>query len=155
MLIRKAKAADAEGLARLYLQFWKAHRGTDPLLKLVEAPTLTNQKEQAKKDIARKGTHLFVSEEDGRIIGFIELLIKNNAPLFSVRRYGYLNSCVVDEKHRRKVIARKLTEHGLDFLKTRGITHVKTNVYYSNRTALRTWERLGFQGISKNMMKDL
>jgi ribosomal protein S18 acetylase RimI-like enzyme len=155
MLIRKAKPADAEGLARLYLQFWKAHRDADPLLKLAERPTLKNQKEQARKDIARKGTHLFVSVEDGRILGYIELLIKNNDPLFRVRRYGYLNSCVVDEKHRRKGIAQKLTEHGLDSLKARGIRHVKTNVYRSNRAALRTWVKLGFKEISKHMTKKL
>ncbi len=155
MRIRKARLSDAEDLARLYLQFWEVHGDVDPLLKLARKPILKREAEQARKDIRKKGTHIFVAVEEGHAIGFIELLIKKNHPVFSIKKYGYLNSCVVDKRYRRKGVAQKLVRYGIAFLKKKGARHMKTNVYASNKAALKAWEKVGFKEISKIMLKRL
>lgn len=153
MQIRKAILSDAQALAKLYLQFWEPHAGCDPLLELVKPPSLDLQIKQAKKDIRARNTHIFVADKTGKIVGFIELLIKKNDPIFKVRKYGYVNSCVVDKKHRGSGIARKLLLFGLDFFRQKELTFSKLNVYCTNAAAIRTWEKLGFKEISMNMLR--
>jgi ribosomal protein S18 acetylase RimI-like enzyme len=155
MIIRKAERSDAPGIARLYMQFWKAHRGCDPLLALKRKPALAHETRQAKKDMRKRGTYVFVAEEKGRVKGFMELLIKRNDPVFSIRNYGYLNSCVVDARCRKRGIARQLTRHALGFLKGKRIGYVKTNVYLSNKGAAAVWRRLGFREISEMMIRKI
>jgi ribosomal protein S18 acetylase RimI-like enzyme len=153
--IRKAKLSDAPGLARLYLLFWEAHKRCDPLLKTKNKITLKSEIESAKKDIRKRNTHIFVAESGGKIIGFIEFLIKKNEGIFHVQEYGYLNSAVTDKSYRKKGVARALTQEAFNMLKKKKIKYVKTNAYEKNIPAVKAWQKLGFKRQSLNMIKKL
>jgi ribosomal protein S18 acetylase RimI-like enzyme len=153
--IRKAKMSDAEDLAKLYFQFWEPHRNVDPLLEFSKKLTFKNQVEFAKKDIKKKGTYVFVVERCGQIIGFIEFFIKNNDKCFKIKKYGYLNSATTHEDYRGLGVAKALTKECLKFLKKKGITHIRTNVYNTNKIAMKTWTRLGFKPQSTFLIKKL
>jgi len=155
MMIRKARLSDAEGLARLYLQFWKAHRKADPLLRLRKKLSLAGEAEAAKKDLRKRNCTIFVALAQGRVVGFIDLLVKKNDPMFVVKEYGYVDSLVVDQRHRKKGIASALVLCGLSYLRGKGIRDVKLNLYCSNRIAMAVWRKLGFREISKNMIRKI
>ncbi len=153
--VRKATLCDAEAIASLYLQFWEVHGAIDPLCELAENPTLDNQLEGARKAIRRRKTHIFVGveKETNEVIGYIEFLIKKNESCFKTKEYGYLDACVTDKKHRRKGVAQKLTKAALNFLKNRGITYIKTNVYNINEPGRKVLQKLGFEDLSTLMIK--
>jgi len=156
--VRKAKLSDADSLAKLYLQFWEPHKGCDPLIALKKELSHKNQVAFAIKDIKKSGTHILVAidgENDSKVVGFIEVLIKKNDACFKISRYGYINACVTDKDERGKGIARKLTEHAFTFLKSKGIKFVRLNVYHINPTAISVWQKLGFKPQSMNMFKEL
>ncbi len=154
-MIRKARPSDAEGLAKLYLQFWEAHRKSDPLLRLRKKPSLAGEAKAAKKDLRKRNCTIFVALEQGNVVGFIDLLVKKNDQMFVVKEYGYVDSLVVDREHRKKGIASALVRYGMSYLKGKGIGDVKLNLYCSNRAAMAVWRRLGFREISKNMIRKI
>jgi len=155
MRIRKAIMKDKEGLAKLYLQFWEAHPNIDPLISIKKKPTLKNQIKAAAKDIKKKDEHYLIADDHGRVAGFIELHIKKNHKMFKVSRFGYINSLVVDKKYRKKGIARLLLKEGLKFFKARKMKYVRTNIYFSNKAAIKVWPKMGFRKESMFMLKKI
>lgn len=153
--IRKAKIEDAGHLARLYLQFWELHRKIDPLLEFNKKITLKSEIKSAKKNIKKRGNYIFVACQKENIVGFIEFFIKKNEDCFQVKKYGYLNSATTHKDYRGKGIAKKLTNVTLKFLKKKGITYVRTNVYNVNKVAMKTWMKLGFRPQSTFLIKKI
>jgi ribosomal protein S18 acetylase RimI-like enzyme len=153
--IRRAKASDAEQLAKLYLQFWVPHKKVDPLLEFEKKSTLKKQIEFAKKDVNKKGNYIFVAEQDEKLIGFIEFFIKKNCACFKIKKYGYLNAITTHKGYRGKGVARALTNVALKFFKSKGIKYVRTNVYNSNDVAMKTWTKLGFKPQSMFFIKKI
>jgi ribosomal protein S18 acetylase RimI-like enzyme len=151
--IRKAKLSDAEDLAKLYFQFWEPHKKVDPLLEFEKKLTLKNQIEFAKKDIRKRSNYIFVAEKDDMVIGFIEFFIKKNESCFKIKKYGYLNSTATHKDYRGKGVVKALTNEALKFLKNKGIKYVRTNVYNTNKVAMKTWTKLGFKPQSTFLIK--
>lgn len=155
MKIRKAKISDAKDLASLYTQFWAAHKTVDPLIRLSSKDQEKEDLRYAKSSLKKKDTFVFIALEGSKIIGYIELFIAKNEPYYKVKKYGYLDTAVVDKKHRGKGVTRLLTDSAFNFLKKNGIDYIKTNVYNANDVALKVWERLGFEQLSVNMIKKI
>ena len=88
-----------------------------------------------------------------KVIGFIEFFIKKNDKVFKIKEYGYLNSATILKKYRRRGIAKKLYLVAAKFLKDSGIKYIKTNVYTSNKLALKAWQKIGFKTQSSIMIK--
>ena len=151
--IRNAELSDTEDLARLYLQFWKSHKKSDPLLEFKERLTLKNQITASRKDIKKRNNYIFVAVKNDEVIGFIEFFIKKNDKCFKIKQYGYLNSAVTLNGYRKGGIARKLYLTAAKFLKLKGIKYIKTNVYKSNKVALKAWKKIGFETQSYMMIK--
>ena len=153
--IRKARQSDAKEIARLYLQFWDSHKKIDPLLEFKELLTLENQITAAKKDLKKKNNCIFVAVNNSRVIGFIEFFIKKNAKVFGISQYGYLNSAVTDKSFRKLGVVKQLYSAAAIFLKRKGINYVKTNVYLSNKSAVKVWKRIGFMPQSYTLIKKI
>lgn len=155
MLIRKARSKDVKGIAKLYLQFWKAHPGVDPLITPRKKPTMKGETKAAAKDIRKRNEYYFVADDNGNIAGYIELCIKKNHKIFKVRKYGYINSIVVDRKYRGKGIARMLVNHSARFFRQKKLKYLRLNVYFSNKAAQKVWSKIGFRNESMFMLKKI
>lgn len=153
MIIRKPIQKDKAGLAKLYVQFWQAHPNKDPLIAIKKRPTPKNQIRAAERDLRNRNIHLFIAEDKGKVAGFIELLIKKNHKIFKVKRFGYINSLVIDKRYRKKGICRLLVKKAMGFFRQKKIRYVRTNVYFSNRTAIKTWPKMKFKPESMFMIK--
>lgn len=155
MHVRKAKPNDAEGIAKLYLQFWEVHKGVDPVIRLKKKPTIETEAEFAKQIIRKKSSIVLVAETEEQIIGMAEVKIQKNDECFRVKKYAWLNACVVDKNHRRKGVAKKLTEEAIRETKKKNIKYMKIKTYNDNKTALEAWKRLGFEEISTELFKEI
>jgi ribosomal protein S18 acetylase RimI-like enzyme len=153
--IRKARLEDAEQIGKLFLEFWMPHKKVDPLIEMKRKIALKNEIKSARKEVRKRNCHYLVAEKDGKVIGYIEALIKKNEDCFKIRKYGYLNSAAVLKRYRGKGVAKVLTKEILKFLKTKKINYVKCNVYNTNKTALKVWEKVGFKPQSTMMIKKI
>ena len=155
MEIRKAKLSDAKGLAKLFLLFWDSHKGVNPLLELRKKPTLESETKEAKKYIRKGKPEIFVAVDDDSVIGFIEVSIKKNEPVFKVKKSGYIESLVVDKKCRRAHVGSSLLAYVKALLKKRGVGYITVTVYPSNRLAVEFWKKTGFKDISKIVISEI
>ncbi len=154
MIIRKAKLSDAEGMARLYMQFWEVHKGLDPLIEPAFKPDLKNNLKWAEKDVRSRKNITFVAVVDGKVVGYMELLVKKNEHYFKIKKYGYVNAVVVDRKYRRKGIARALIKEGLKIFRSKGLKYVQLSAYVKYRVP-KIWERMGFKTTSEMMIRKI
>jgi ribosomal protein S18 acetylase RimI-like enzyme len=81
----------------------------------------------------------YVWEEDGAIIGVANIFRQGSTPR------GYIANVAVLPEHRRKGIARKLTEACVDHARKRGDKTVTLDVIAENLPALQLYEKLGFE----------
>lgn len=83
----------------------------------------------------------FVWEEENRIIGNLSLIPQ----LFQHQWYYLIANVAVHPDHRNKGIARALTEHALEHIKALGSGSAWLLVRVDNPTALRLYQKIGFQ----------
>lgn len=88
----------------------------------------------------------FVWEEENRIIGNVTV-----TPDESRRGHWLVSNVAVDDKYRRRGIARELMAAATDEARTRGATWLVLNVRPQNEAAITLYERLGFNKIDTEM----
>jgi GNAT superfamily N-acetyltransferase len=155
MIIRKAKKGDEEQLARLYLQFWEVHENKNPLHQLYYKINYKNCLKDMKETIQDKDYSLYVAEKEGEIWGCVLIIIKKQSKYLKIKKYGYVEECFVDKKHRRKGVATKLVNYALDCFKKKGCKYAQIAVEIDLPIAKKAWESLGFKPETIELVKRL
>lgn len=154
--VRKAKQADAEDLAKLFIEFWKVHQPMDPLMKVEkEFLALERQIKEIKKGLKKKNTYFFVAVKDNKVIGFVSFMIQKSEDYFQIKKYGYSDAAVIARQYRGKGVFPKIVKAGLEFLKSKGIKYISIDVYNQNKRALDAWQNLGFKPICTFLIKKI
>ncbi len=84
----------------------------------------------------------WVAESDGRVIGWLDF--KKFLPRCAYRGTAEI-SVYVDEKFRRRGVARRLLEEAISRAPSLGITAIVGLIFGHNEPSLKLFERLGFQ----------
>ena len=95
-------------------------------------------------------THVIVARVSDKLLGFHWLSITSEDS-----KLGRIESLWVDEKYRNKGIAKRLKEHGEVWLKEKGVTRVKTAVFYVNKRMIDINLKAGFTPGQVEMTKKL
>jgi L-amino acid N-acyltransferase YncA len=85
---------------------------------------------------------LWVAESDGRIVGWLDF--KKFLPRCAYRGTAEI-SVYVDEKFRRRGVARRLLEEAIARAPSLGISAVVGLIFAHNEPSLKLFERLGFE----------
>lgn len=159
MIIRKAKPQDIERISELANQFLNQ---INSYSKLTEIEKLS--KSQKKKDIEGwrkslkkpdKNFFTFVAEENGKILAYLELIIKPNAPkqYFKIKEYGWIEFILVDEKLRKHGIGQKMFDFAIKFFKKHKIDYVRISFFLKNKLGEHFWTKNKFKAESFEMMR--
>jgi ribosomal protein S18 acetylase RimI-like enzyme len=95
---------------------------------------------------------LFIGEVDGERIGWLWLTLPGTKLHPDT---AWVHNVTVDETHRGKGYGRGLMLAAEQELVRRGVTTLGLNVFGSNATAIRLYERLGYEVVSQQMSKAL
>ncbi len=100
---------------------------------------------------------VFKAVENDKIVGYLILRIDNYTPaeMFVNPKRGCIESLCVDEKHRRRGIARLLIKEAEVRLKKIGIKKLTLEVYFSNSAAISLYNKIGFYDLQKSIVKDI
>jgi ribosomal protein S18 acetylase RimI-like enzyme len=98
---------------------------------------------------------ILVAEHEEKIIGFIKFITLENRPLESDIKCSLLSLMYVVPEFRRKRIASELMNRVFEYVKSKGVTHVRLNVLTSNIPAMNLYKKMGFQDYSIIMRKKL
>ena len=98
---------------------------------------------------------ILVAEHEEKIIGFIKFITLENRPLESDIKCSLLSLMYVVPEFRRKRIASELMNRVFEYVKSKGVTHVRLNVLTLNIPAMNLYKKMGFQDYSIIMRKKL
>ena len=87
---------------------------------------------------------LIVAEVDGRVVGSAELVIADNLSHRGLP-WAVMENVIVEEKMRRKGIARAMVNHLVDLAKERGCYKIGLSSNKERKAAHRMYESLGFK----------
>ena len=104
-----------------------------------------------------KAVALWVAEAEGRLLGFVYVLVKDplKIPVMAPRRYAVVDSVCVTAEARRQGIGRRLMEHADAWAVAQGATSVELSVYEFNDPALALYRDLGYETLSRKLSKPL
>lgn len=88
---------------------------------------------------------VFVATSNSEIVGSGYGLIKLNKNHFAHKEHGYVGFMFVKNKFRGKGISKLVLNAIFDWFKTRNIIEVRLQVYEKNPSAIKAYEKVGFE----------
>lgn len=89
---------------------------------------------------------LIVAEENNEIIASGYALIKDSEKYYyQFEKYSYLGFMYVKPEHRGKGINKVITDELISWSKSRGISEIRLEVYAQNESAIKAYEKAGFE----------
>jgi ribosomal protein S18 acetylase RimI-like enzyme len=155
-IIREATLEDERGLMAIFEQVDALHRRAVPhIFQKPDRPAWT--RELISAFIKDENTYLLVAENNGEIVGFALLFIRQAPPIpiMVPRRYAIVENLAVTEKCQRQGIGRSLMEAAENWAIDQKLNQIELNVWEFNQKAIAFYKRLGYRAKSWQMWKDL
>jgi ribosomal protein S18 acetylase RimI-like enzyme len=148
MLVRTANAADAQMIAQIHVETWRAaYRGqiSDAVL---DAQSVERRAAFWRERLTQARGSVFVAE-DGSVIGFCDLFPSRDKD--AGQAVGEIVAIYILCQHWRKGAGRALCDHALAEAQRRGYKVVTLWSLASNSSARRFYEAMGFSldGVTK------
>jgi len=160
--VRSAELRDREALCRLYHEFHEYHvRGVpDRLHSLGEPPDTCAGSELYQtltKIIQDDDAAIFVAETAQRMVGLVEVYLRTDEPnpLRVSRRYGYLQSLMVDEAFRRRGIGTRLMEAAQRWAREKGAVEMRLEMWEFKAGPLEFYAQSGYRTLRRTMVREL
>jgi len=159
MKIRKATGKDIPALLPLWRDFCFHHEMLDP----EHSQKVTNcEKEMAKmfkKQMSKTNVRIFVAEdgkgEHKELVGYIYGWIKENAPVYKIKKLGYVSNLYVRSEYRGVKVSTKLNDAMYKFFKKNKVKYAEVKVLSRNRQTVKIYENWGFEELHKVMRRKL
>ena len=146
MKIRNAEKKDINKILELLFQVGSLHHNERPDLFKDNCTKYT--KNQISDIIDNKNTPIFVSvDENDDITGYVFCIIQNHNDdnILTDIKTLYIDDLCVDEKMRGNHIGIELYNKAVSYAKYIGCYNVTLNVWASNKSAIKFYERCGLK----------
>lgn len=153
MIVRAGRPADADALAELHVDSWRAaYRGLVPDSHLAKLDC-ARRADRFRKSLGAGSEETYVVEEGGAILGFATIGECRDDDL-AHHAVGEIWGIYVAPKHWRKGVGRELCRHGENLLVSRGCRLITLWVLRDNRQARSFYERMGFSADGESKVLD-
>ncbi len=154
MKIRKATIDDIPQMAELWMELMNYHadhhlvfRAKDNAKELVQ--------EDLKKRIEQPGCIFFLLFIEELLAGFISCSFRVTQQVMIYNKRGYVAETVVSQQFRGQGVGQSLFERAQQWFEDEGADHIELQVSLKNNGAMNFWERQGFEGSTRHMVKYL
>lgn len=152
-MIRKATIDDLFLVAELVKKIADFHHALDPHYK--PSSNFKNLEEDISDWFTDKDGVVFVAENAEKIIGYVRGSVEEAPYYASAKKIGVLNDIIVEEKYRRRGVAKELFARLLDWFKMKNIKNIELSVDVRNKEGEAFWRALGFLDYKLRMRKDI
>jgi len=144
--IREASIEDLPGLLALEQGIVDAERPYDSFIRdsnvtYYDIPGL----------ISDSDSHLVLVEFNKEIIGSGYAQIRASKSCFTHENHCYLGFIYLSPEHRGKALGKSIIEALKEWGINRGVQHFQLDVYAENKSAIRAYEKAGFNKVSVTM----
>lgn len=154
--IRQATDADYDGLCALFAEIDVLHRAKLPHI-FRKPDGAAREKDYLAGLMADENVALLVAEAGEQLVGVVHAFVKDAAAVrvFAPRRYVFVDSIVVKSGYQQQGIGKMLMEQMQAWASAKGAGSIELNVFEFNENAVSFYEALGFQAVSRRMIKEL
>lgn len=138
--LRPATLEDLPVLLDFEQELIKAERPMDPTIQEGEISYYSIESFIKDPDIAVR-----VVEIEGEIVASGYARPKPDRPYLKHDLFGHLGFMFVKEEHRGKGLNKLILDDLIDWCKTQGLHEIRLDVYATNPSAIRAYEKVGFQ----------
>ena len=143
MTIRQAEAKDWAALAHLRTMLWPEGSYEEHLAELEAGPAAWGQ-------AGFPVLWLLAEQEDGTLLGFLELGLRSHADGCDTRHpVGYVEGWFVRQEHRRKGIGTALLRAAEDLARGQGCHEMASDALINNTQSHRAHMALGFEVVDR------
>ena len=148
--VREAQIDDLKTLLEFEQGVIEYERQFDPTLKLKEA-----QYYDIPLMINASHIQLLIAEVNGELVGSGYARIEDAKPYLQHYVYAYLGFMYVKESVRGKGVNKLIFDELKDWILSQGIYEVRLDVYNQNESAVKAYEKVGFERYLDNMRMSL
>ena len=159
VIIRKATLNDVKSLISMANELTLYHQllsknNTDQQVYLKKAGNFDKMwKKWIVKNIKSHNSLVLVAEADLKLVAYSISLIKQNVPVYNLRRIGSLNDFYVTPEYRGTGITSMFKNKAIKWFKGKGVKYVSIPLHKSNKKAYRIYRNWGFDDYSIEMRK--
>jgi GNAT superfamily N-acetyltransferase len=159
--LRLADMQDLEALCRLYVEFHEFHvRGVPARLMSLGEPDAYDCSEmypKLEKIINNEDSAIFLAEVSGQPVGLAEVYVREDQPdpARVSRKYGHLQSLMVQEEFRRHGAGGRLLEAAEKWGKERGATELRLDTWEFAEGPLEFYEHRGYRTLRRTLVREL
>lgn len=142
--IRRAENKDIERITELLVQVNMVHHNSRP--DLFKGPAAKYTKDELADIIEDDSKPVFVCVDDeNRVLGYAFCIFRQylNDNIMTDIKTLYIDDLCVDENIRGQRIGKTLYEYVIEFAKSEGCYNVTLNVWNSNPSAVKFYEKCG------------
>ncbi len=142
--IRKAEERDIPEIVKLLYEVHEVHAAGRPDLFVKGARKYTD--EQLKELLRDEKRPVFLSFEEGKVLGYIFCVLKEeNDPSHVPMKTLYVDDLCVGKEARGQNVGRELYEYACAYAKALGCYNLTLNVWALNSGAQRFYEKMGMK----------
>ena len=97
----------------------------------------------------------FVAIEDGLLIGYISVLIQEQAGYWMVKKVGHISGLMVHQEHRRKGIGKKLLQSAVGYFKEKGVKQYTLFTSVNNKSGIEFYQKCGLEKLFITLMGEI
>lgn len=148
--IREAKVDEINTLLEFEQGIVLAERPFDPTLKAGEIHYY-----DLAKLIESPSSAVYVVELDGELIASGYVQERDAKVYLNHEKYAYLGFVYVKPEHRGKGMNQRLMDALFNWAKERGLTEIRLEVYSENASAIRAYQKAGFEPLLLEMRMNI
>ena len=153
MEIRELKKEDdLKALVQLSKDFFYEYESSHPYFfkidKIEEADIIS----YFARFIGSDDRKAFVAIESGSMIGYITVLIQEQASYWKIKRIGHISGLMVNPGNRREGIGRKLLQSAVDYFEGKGIKQYTLFTSVNNKSGIEFYEKCGLEKLYTTLM---
>ena len=152
--IRRAQQSDLDQLVTLWQELAELHADLMPEFALVPSGDKSVRAHLAEL-LRDDNERVFVAEENGALIGFINGAVRENPPVFAERYIGYIADAIVTVRSRRRGVGEQLVSTINAWFRERGIRIIHLTAATGNPIAQAFWRKMGFADYMTRMRNEL
>ena len=149
--VRVARREDVPSLEHLIDQIVAFHHREAPTH--FKDPGRLSSAGYLEERLADPDSVVLIAERNHSHVGVAVAVIREVPPILRPSRVVLVENLAVDDKFRRTGVGRKLIEAALVWARAQDVTELDINVYEFNVDAIRFYEALGFETVSRRMRR--
>lgn len=159
ILIREANRNDVESILDLWEEFTRTLHQMEPDFFVLKPNAREIYRRLLKKQLKFPEYHIFVAEDEGKLIGYHVVSIRYPSEVFVQAPFGHISDLYLQSTYRGQSIGQKLIEAGKNWFLDMGIEKIDVKTFLTNPKGKAFWEANGFQpfevAFKNNLEKNL